>query len=67
MDPVFFDFRNNQAFQKARFGGEFFPSSSRVKEVGQTFLEFFQIDKFSGKQKGIIVVGFINDPILKHL
>lgn len=64
MDPVFFDFRNNRASQKARFGGEFFPSTIRVREVGKTFLEFFQIDRFSGKQKGIIVVGLINDPIL---
>ncbi len=64
MDPVFFDFRNNRAAQKDRFGGEFFPSSLVVKEVGQTFLDFFQIDKYSGKQKGIILVGLANDPML---
>lgn len=66
MDPVFFDFRNNRAAQKARFGGEFFPSSYEVKGFGQTFLEFFQIDKYSGTQKGIIAVGLTNDPMLRY-
>ena len=66
MDPVFGDFSNKRAAQKAKYGGEFFPSSARVAEVGRTFLEFFQLDKFSGKQKGIILVSLAIDPMLKH-
>ncbi len=54
MDPVLFDFRNDRAIQKERFGGEFFPSTSQAVSWGLSFLEFFQIDKSSGKQKVIM-------------
>ena len=52
LDSVFFDFENGRAAQKARFGAEFFPAQApqRLK----TFLDFFQIDKDTGKPKGII-------------
>jgi len=54
LDSVFFDFQNGRAAQKARFGVEFFPAQApqRLK----TFLDFFQIDKDTGKQKGIIEI-----------
>jgi hypothetical protein len=54
LDSVFFDFENGRAAQKARFGAEFFPAQApqRLK----TFLDFFQIDKDTGKPKGIIEV-----------
>ncbi|MXY08642.1 MAG: hypothetical protein F4Y61_08345 [Rhodothermaceae bacterium] len=64
MDPVFFDFRNNRAAQKERFGGEFFPSTSQASPFGPSFLEFFQIEKSSGKQKGIIKVQLDADSLL---
>lgn len=52
LDSVFFDFDNGRAAQKERFGAEFFPAQApqRLK----TFLDFFQIDKDTGKPKGII-------------
>jgi hypothetical protein len=52
LDSVFFDFANDRAAQKARFGAEFFPAQApqRLK----TFLDFFQIDKETGEPKGII-------------
>jgi len=52
LDSVFFDFADGRAAQKERFGGEFFPAQApqRLK----TFLDFFQIDKESGRPKGII-------------
>jgi len=64
IDPVFNDFNNLRAAQKNRFGGEFFPSNNFANEIGQSFLEFFQTDRFSGKPKGIIVLRLINDPQL---
>lgn len=58
LDSVFFDFQNGRAAQKARFGAEFFPAQApqRLK----TFMDFFQIDKDTGKPKGIIEV-LLND------
>lgn len=52
LDSVFFDFSNGRAAQRARFGAEFFPAQApqRLK----TFLDFFQIDKDTGRPKGII-------------
>ena len=38
MEPVFFDVRNLRAAQKAKFFGEFFPSSAKADLVGNTFL-----------------------------
>lgn len=56
LEPVFFDFFNSRAAQKAKFFGEFFPSSASADPAGNTFLEFFQIDKHTGNQKGIIAL-----------
>lgn len=56
LDPVFFDFSNKRAAQKARYGGEFFPANGRESITGKTFLEFFQTDKETGKPKGIIAL-----------
>ena len=54
LDPVFFDFEDGRAAQKARFGAEFFPAQVPEGLTGRTFLEFFQIDKETGGPKGII-------------
>lgn len=58
LDSVFFDFDDERAAQKARFGAEFFPAQApqRLK----TFLDFFQIDKETGEPKGIIEL-FLDD------
>jgi hypothetical protein len=56
LDPVFFDFTNHRAAQKARFLGEFFPALLPEGGSGRTFLEFFQEDKISGDPKGIIAL-----------
>jgi hypothetical protein len=53
LDPVFLDFTNQRRRQKIKYGGEFFPSSA-CADGTQTFLEFFQIDKYTGNQKGLI-------------
>jgi hypothetical protein len=64
LDPLFLDFRNRRASQKGAFRGEFFPSSMMCVDVGQTFVDFFQLDRFTGKQKGIISVSLSADPLL---
>ncbi|WP_206614390.1 DUF6932 family protein [Chitinophaga barathri] len=54
IDPVFIDFTMGTTFQKAKYSGEYFPSISTERSSGKTFIEFFQIDKMSGKEKGIL-------------
>jgi hypothetical protein len=56
LDPVLLDFSNRRAAQKARYGGELFPSSSWADLKGNTFLEFFQVDKATGEAKGIVAI-----------
>ncbi|MGE3227874.1 MAG: hypothetical protein AB7J30_00345 [Hyphomicrobium sp.] len=61
LDPVFADFDNERAKQKARFGGEFFPSTMVALDIGRVFTEFFQIDRFTGKRKGILSIAINTD------
>jgi hypothetical protein len=42
LDPIFFDFEDERAAQKQRFGGEFFPAQLVEGATGRSFLEFFQ-------------------------
>jgi hypothetical protein len=56
LDPALLDFSNARAAQKARFGGELFPATSAAVPVGTAFLDFFQRDKNTGSQKGIIAI-----------
>jgi hypothetical protein len=55
IDPVIRDLRNKRAAQKAKYGGELFPSSASADLAGRTFLEFFQTDR-NGNPKGIVVI-----------
>jgi hypothetical protein len=55
VDPVFFDFANKRAAQKARFKGEVFLATHRAA-AGFTFLQFFQRDKATGQPKGIVAL-----------
>ena len=64
LDPIFLDFNNGRAAQKAAFKGEFFPSSMMCVDVSQTFVEFLQLDRFTGKKKGIVSVSLSADPVL---
>ncbi|MCP4165929.1 MAG: hypothetical protein GY759_08550 [Chloroflexi bacterium] len=65
IDPVFSDFSNGRAAQKAKYGGEFFPSTTKADAQGRTFIEFFQLEKFSGLQKGILLIDLSNDPMIQ--
>lgn len=66
LDPVFLDFKNGRAAQKVAFKGEFFPSSMMCADVGQAFVDFFQLDRFTGKKKGIISISLSADPVLSR-
>lgn len=55
LDPVLLDFHNERAAQKAKYGCEFFISHlPAIKSPPIIFLDFFQVHKETGKQKGII-------------
>jgi hypothetical protein len=54
LDPVFFEFDDGRAAQKARFGAEFFPAQVPEGLTGRVFLDFFQVDKQTGEPKGIV-------------
>lgn len=58
------DFSSGRAAQKAAFKGELFPSSLMCRDVGQSFVDFFQMDRFTGKSKGIISISLSTDPRL---
>jgi hypothetical protein len=56
LEPVFGIFDPGRGSQKAKFHGEFFPSSVTEALTGRTFLDFFQIDKDTGAPKGIVAL-----------
>lgn len=56
LDPVFFEFEDGRAAQKARFGAEFFPAQVPEGITGRAFLDFFQVDKQTGEPKGIVEI-----------
>ena len=56
LDPVLLTFDPGRATQKAKYMGELFPASIIADEDGFSFLEFFQIDKETGQQKGIVAI-----------
>lgn len=53
LDPILLDFSAGRRRQKLKYGGEFFPSSGTA-DGSQTFLEYFQTDRDTGKAKGIM-------------
>ena len=55
LDPVLLDFSNKRSNQKMKYGGEFFPSSAKA-DGSRTFIDFFQMDRESGNEKGIIQI-----------
>ena len=55
LDPVLLDFSNSRRNQKIKFLGELFPFHLEAAP-GKAFLDFFQIEKHSGGQKGIVAI-----------
>lgn len=62
LDPVFLDFAQKRAAQKTKYLGEFFPADIPEGLTGRTFLEFFQIDKETGRSKGIVGINLEEYP-----
>ena len=57
IDPILLEFSDNRASQKAKYGGEMFPVTlDDSNPLGPGFLGFFQTDKDSGSQKGLIAL-----------
>ena len=61
----FFQFANQRAAQKAKFGGEFFPSTTHADAQGRTFIQFFQVEKSTRHPKGKVLIDLSSDPILQ--
>ena len=59
LDPVLLEFSNSRAAQKAKFSGELFPASGDADGKGTSFVTFFQIDKATGDQKGIVAIDLV--------
>lgn len=53
LDPVLLDFTNKRAAQKAKYLGEMFIAGLPNGTAGP-FVDFFQIEKFSGQAKGLL-------------
>ena len=58
-------FANQREAQRRRFGGEFFPSTTRADAQGRTYIEFLQIEKYTGQSKGIVLIDLGNEPMLQ--
>lgn len=56
LEPVFLDFSNGRASQKAKYEGEFFPAQFHADNLGTPYMEFFQQEKHSGLRKGIVLL-----------
>ena len=55
LDPVFLDFSNERAAQKAKYKGEIFPADFGATGLGEPYLSFFQHTK-DNKPKGIVAL-----------
>ena len=55
LDPIFLDFSDKRKKQKFKFGGEFFLSNAKA-DSSYIFIQYFQTDKETGLEKGIICI-----------
>ena len=60
LDPKLLTFADGRAAQKAKYGGELFPSSAIAGFEEGVFLDFFQTDKDTGARKGIVALDLGN-------
>ena len=56
LDPSLLTFDSGRATQKAKYMEEMFPASIIADTGGLSFLECFQVDKDTGRPKGIIAI-----------
>ena len=55
VDSTLFNIENERALQKQKYGGEFFILFP-IRQTAQVLLDFFQTDRYTGKQKGILLI-----------
>lgn len=61
LDPVLLEFSDMRRAQKIKFRGEMFPSAIIAdRKTNAIFLDFFQLEKFTGNQKGIIEIDLLS-------
>ena len=60
LDPILLTFADGRAAQKAKYGGELFPSSAIAGFEEGVFLDLFQTDKDTGARKGIVALDLGN-------
>lgn len=58
LDPVLLDFDGKREAQKRKYQGEMFPAYVANGSSG-IFLDFFQVEKFTGLPKGILRVSLV--------
>lgn len=63
LDPTFRDFSRKRQAQRTKFKGEFFPSTM-LNVPTQPFVDFFQVERFTGLKKGILLIVLSADPTL---
>lgn len=51
-----YNFAQQRAEQKARYGGELFPSNYPASEYGTQFIDYFQLDTQTNRRKGILAI-----------
>ena len=56
LDPVLLNFSFSRLYQKVKYKGELFLSSIIADSKGNTYINFFQIDKNTGMKKGIVAI-----------
>lgn len=54
IDPILLKFDDGRKAMKIKYKGDLFPAQLKESLSGQTFLDFFQNDKNTGKPKGIV-------------
>lgn len=54
LDPILVDVRNGTDEQLKKYMGEFYPTTWTERNSGDPFLRFFQTDKETGEEKGIV-------------
>jgi hypothetical protein len=64
LDPVFNQFENRCAAQKAKYLGEFRPAYARAEgpPLYRVFFNFFQLDEDTGNPKGIVGIKLYSSP-----
>ena len=65
LDADLRDYATSREEQKSKYGGEFYPASAIADMQGHSFLELFQLDRFTNRAKGIVAIDLSNDSMIQ--